>query len=190
MTDIKLVSAVGGGKMSRELELEQLAIDLEAAQVQYDPSNYAGIIARFSNSGPAILIYRSGSFSISGAKSLKDLRETFDKFENKMQILLGEINYEVEFESRNLVHRAEVSTNEMETPLNLNMLVIGLKIENVEYEPEQFPGLMYRPPDLPGLYLVFSSGALVSTGHSDPDNALRGIEEVSNRILKLLNTIE
>jgi transcription initiation factor TFIID TATA-box-binding protein len=187
---VKLVSAVGGGKLSRELDLEKIAIDLEATQVQYDPSNYHGIIARFSDSGPAILIYRSGSFSISGAKSLEELKKAFDKFEDKMQALLGELDYEVKFESRNLVHRAEVSTNEIATPLNLNMLVVGLEIENVEYEPEQFPGLMYRPPDLPGLYLVFSSGALVSTGHSDPDIALRGIEEVSNRIINLVNIIE
>ena len=182
----QLVSAVGGGKLSRELDLDELARDLNVTELQHEPSEYHGIIARFSESGPAVLIYRSGSFSVSGAESLKELHNTFNRFEGEMRALLGEIEYEIEFEVRNLVHRTTVPVKETVASLNLNALTIGLEVENVEYEPEQFPGLMYRPPDLPGLYLIFASGELVSTGHADPDIALDGIEEVSNRILELL----
>ena len=183
---VQLVSAVGGGKLSRELALDKLALDLDAAQVQYDPSQYHGIIARFSETGPAILIYNSGGFSISGAESLDQLFKSFDEFEDNMKKLLNGIEYENEFEIRNLVHRTEIPVEETGGSLNLNALAIGLEVECVEYEPEQFPGLMYRPPSLSGLYLIFASGALVSTGHSNPDTALEEIEKISNRVLKLL----
>ena len=183
---VQLVSAVGGGKLCRELDLTGLAHDLNVAELQYEPSKYHGIIARFSESGPAVLIYRSGSFSISGAESLEQLSENFGRFENEMEALLGKVEYEIEFEIRNLVHRTTIPVEETGGSLNLNALAIGLEVENVEYEPEQFPGLMYRPPDLPGLYLIFASGALVSTGHADPDIASDGIEEVSDRVLELL----
>jgi transcription initiation factor TFIID TATA-box-binding protein len=38
-----------------------------------------------------------------------------------------------------------VCTGEIGTAQNLNALAIGLGLENTEYEPEQFPGLIYRP---------------------------------------------
>jgi len=185
----QLVSAVGGGKLSRELDLGELARDLDVAQIQYDQSEYHGIIARFSESGPAILIYRSGSFSISGAESIDELYQNFTEFEGQITSLLGEIEYDVGFEIRNLVHRTEIPVENTGGTINLNALAIGLEVENVEYEPEQFPGLMYRPPDLTGLYLIFASGALVSTGHSDPEVASSGLEEVSGRVLGLLQLV-
>jgi transcription initiation factor TFIID TATA-box-binding protein len=182
----QLVSAVGGGKLARELDLDQLATDLDAEEVQHEPSKYHGIIARFAEDDPAILIYRSGSFSISGAKSIEQLKDTFRRFEAEMGRLLGDIKYETPFEVRNLVHRTQIPIEETGGSLNLNALAIGLQVENVEYEPEQFPGLMYRPPDIPGLFLIFASGALVSTGHSDPDTAASGLELVSERAVDLL----
>lgn len=183
---VQLVSAVGGGRLTRELDLDQLATDLRAENIQHEPSKYHGIIARFSEDEPAVLIYRSGSFSVSGAESLDQLKGTFNRFEMEMQRLLGEVEYETPFEIRNLVHRTQIPVENTGGSLNLNALAIGLQVENVEYEPEQFPGLMYRPPDIPGLFLIFASGALVSTGHSDPDTAVTGLNQVSERVVDLL----
>lgn len=184
-----LVSAVGGGKLTREIDLEELARDLDLAQIKHEPSEYHGIIARFSESGPAILIYRSGSFSISGAESIDELYDNFEEFEKQMTALVGAVEYKVDFEIRNLVHRTEIPVENTGGVLNLNALTIGLQLGNVEYEPEQFPGLMYRPPDRPGLYLIFASGALVSTGHSDPETAVNGLEAVSDRVLEISQTL-
>ncbi|MCK4531780.1 MAG: TATA-box-binding protein, partial [Candidatus Aenigmarchaeota archaeon] len=44
----------------------------------------------------------------------------------------------------------------------LNKLVE--KMENTEYEPEQFPGLVYRIKDPRAAALIFSSGKIVCTG--------------------------
>lgn len=183
---VELVSVVGGGKLSRELDLSEVEKDINIPQTQYDTSKYHGIIARFSEGAPAILIYRSGSFSISGAKSIEELQDHFEMFEKAMEDLLSTVEYELEFEIRNLVHRTEIPAEETSKSLNLNALAIGLEVENVEYEPEQFPGIIYRPPDIPGLFLIFATGALVSTGHSDPDVAAEGIQKVTNRTIDLL----
>jgi transcription initiation factor TFIID TATA-box-binding protein len=48
--------------------------------------------------------------------------------------------------------------------INLNKVVITLNLENIEYEPEQFPGLVYRIRDPKIVALLFSSGKIILTG--------------------------
>ena len=46
--------------------------------------------------------------------------------------------------------------------LNLNSL--AMELENIEYEPEQFPGLVYKLPGTRATFLLFSNGKIVCTG--------------------------
>lgn len=55
--------------------------------------------------------------------------------------------------------------------LNLNALAIGLGLEVTEYEPEQFPGLVYRPAEAANVVLLFTSGRVVITGSPNLDAA-------------------
>ena len=48
--------------------------------------------------------------------------------------------------------------------LNLNLNLLAFQLENTEYEPEQFPGLVYKLVDPPATFLLFSNGKLVCTG--------------------------
>lgn len=184
---MKLVSAVGGGKLSRELDLEELSKHLDAYSVQYDPSSYHGIILRFEEDGPAVMIYRSGSFSISGAKSLESLHDTYEQLVKELDSLLGSFEYEEEFEVRNLVHQATMDDRES---INLNALAIGLGLDSVEYEPEQFPGMLYRPNRDNHLFLIFATGKIVSTGFSDPDTAEKEMNAVKDEIESIFSTAE
>ena len=62
--------------------------------------------------------------------------------------------------------------------LNLNAIAIGLGLENVEYEPEQFPGLVYRMSSPKVVMLLFGSGKLVVTGGKKPEDAEVAVEKV------------
>lgn len=182
---VELASAVGGGKLDRELDLDELALDIEAEEVRYNPEDYHGIILRFDTEGPAVIIYRSGAFSISGAPSLDVLHNTFDLFEDLLSDLFGDDvpGYEVGFEVRNLVLVEEYKPPD--PPLNLSSLSIYLGMENVEYEPEQFPGIFYRPEDSPGLFLIFGTGKLVLTGVRDWDTARQSFERLRGELDEL-----
>jgi transcription initiation factor TFIID TATA-box-binding protein len=58
-----------------------------------------------------------------------------------------------------------------ERPLNLSALAIGLGLEVTEYEPEQFPGLVYRLDDYACVLLIFASGKVVITSAADVETA-------------------
>ncbi|NYT01121.1 MAG: TATA-box-binding protein, partial [Methanocellales archaeon] len=66
--------------------------------------------------------------------------------------------------------------------LNLNAIAIGLGLENIEYEPEQFPGLVYRIKEPKVVVLVFGSGKLVVTGGKTLKDCEKGVEMVRSQI--------
>ena len=54
-----------------------------------------------------------------------------------------------------------MATTNLESTLNLIQIAMSLGFENVEYEPEAFPGLVYRMDDPKVVLLLFGSGKMV-----------------------------
>ena len=72
-----------------------------------------------------------------------------------------------------------VATTNLESTLNLIQIAMSLGFENVEYEPEAFPGLVYRMDDPKVVLLLFGSGKMVCVGArevNDIKNAVRNIK--------------
>jgi transcription initiation factor TFIID TATA-box-binding protein len=86
---------------------------------------------------------------------------------------------EAELEIKNVV-----AVGDLGLEVNLNALLIKLGIENVEYEPEQFPGLVYRPDGTNCVLLVFGSGKVVITGgrtKEEDEEAFKALENLIKR---------
>ena len=79
-----------------------------------------------------------------------------------------------------------VCTAQLDDPVDLNTLSIALGLESVEYEPEQFPGLIYRPADYPAVLLVFANGKIVVTGASDVDTAEDAFKHLQEQVTTYL----
>ena len=71
-----------------------------------------------------------------------------------------------------------VASGSIKLVLNLNEL--ALKLENTEYEPEQFPGLVYKLDEPPATFLLFSNGKLVCTGTKNR----KQLDEAMKKVLK------
>jgi transcription initiation factor TFIID TATA-box-binding protein len=94
-----------------------------------------------------------------------------------MQDLL-QFEYEPEVDVSNIVATADLGSN-----ISLEHLVVELGMGSVEYEPEQFPALMYRESD--HVMLVFSSGKMLCTGLTDVEAVSKAIEEMASKIQAL-----
>jgi transcription initiation factor TFIID TATA-box-binding protein len=73
-----------------------------------------------------------------------------------------------------------VASADLKTDLNLNAVALGL--ENIEYEPEQFPGLIYRIKQPKVVVLIFSSGKLVIKGGKSPADCVEGARVVKMQL--------
>ena len=85
--------------------------------------------------------------------------------------------YKIQIE--NIVASAQI-------PARLDLDKIAFGLENSEYEPDQFPGLVYRMKNPKAALLLFSSGKVICTG-------IRNIEDVEyamNFLLKKLKSID
>lgn len=160
---VTIANAVGAGDLGVELDLPAVKRDLDAPYTEYDPSNYHGLYIRVVDEGPLITIYRTGKYIISGCSSLEELERSNQEFLKTLATIdLVAPAADTGFSVQNIV-----CVGDLERKVDLNALSIGLGLESTEYEPEQFPGLVYRPADFPIVILVFASGKTVLTGGTD-----------------------
>lgn len=179
-----MVNIVGSGTLGVEVAVAQLAADIDDAMTEYDPSNYHGLYVRFADEGPLVTVYRSGKYIITGSKNHEQLRETRDHFLQALSKLgILETVEDPLFHVQNVV-----CTADLERSVNLSALAIALGLEATEYEPEQFPGLIYRPSDFPSVLLVFASGKIVITGSPNIETAETAFERFQTTLESVMGS--
>jgi TATA-box binding protein (TBP), component of TFIID and TFIIIB len=171
-----LVNAVGGGELNEEIDLDELYNEIEGEDIRYDPEYWPGLYVRFTADSPVILLFRTGKYNIAGADSVSELREADEKITSLLQSLgIGE--NVAEFEVRNLV-----LLNRYSRELNLEQLMLALGLENSEYDPEQFPGLVYDCSDTTGTFIIFTNGKVILTGATDLEKAKSDLERLFTKL--------
>jgi transcription initiation factor TFIID TATA-box-binding protein len=182
MTDpketITIENVVASTGIGQELDLQSVAMDLEGAD--YDPEQFPGLVYRTVDPKSAALIFRSGKIVCTGAKSTDAVHESLNIVFDELRKLEIPVDDEPEITVQNIVTSADLGES-----LNLNAIAIGLGLENIEYEPEQFPGLVYRLEEPDVVALLFGSGKLVITGGKTPDDARDAVDVISERLDEL-----
>ncbi len=173
--EIAIQNVVGVASIEQELDLEAVNSDFPAAQ--FNPDNFPGLVYRIQEPRSALLIFRSGKIVTTGSDSPEDAIESVNIACDSLRDLGIPIAETVDVEIVNMV-----CSGDLETDVNLNAVAIGLGFENVEYEPEQFPGLVYRIDDFDVVVLVFSSGKTIITGCGTIDDAHAGFERIRGKL--------
>lgn len=176
----KVVNVVGGGDLKRDVRLEQLYEVMSTPILRYEPESFAGLYIRFKKEGPTVMLFSSGKYNIAGADSTDSLRRAHERLLSSLIDLGIEVDSsQAEIELRNLVY-----VDDCGYELDLEKLLPDLGFENTEYDPEIFPGIMYRPKE-GGLLIIFRSGKLMITGLKDSQTIVRILERTKNRIDEL-----
>lgn len=175
---IHIENVVASSDIGQELALDQLAIDLDGAE--YNPEDFPGVVYRLQDPKSATLIFRSGKVVCTGAKSVDDVHDALEIVFDDLRELGIDVDSKPPIEVQNIVSSAS-----LEQSLNLNAIAIGLGLEQIEYEPEQFPGLVYRLDDPDVVVLLFGSGKLVITGGTETDEAQQALTHVQDRLTEL-----
>jgi transcription initiation factor TFIID TATA-box-binding protein len=174
--EIELSNLVGSLRLERELDLLTLSADLN--NTDYHPETYPSMIYRVSNlNSVSVLTPSSGRLAIVGAKSKEELLEGTQQFIDELKDLGIEVDKTTEeINSQNIV-----ATTELGIELDLQVVAVSLGLENVEYEPEQFPGLIYRSSGN-ATVLIFASGKCVITGAKTYDEVVDAKKETISKL--------
>jgi transcription initiation factor TFIID TATA-box-binding protein len=144
--------------------------------VEYRPEQFPGLVFRLKRPKTATLIFNSGKMVCTGAKSEKESKRAVMKVIRELKksgiIIIGK----PELKIQNIVASANLSGL-------IDLERSAYSLGRTMYEPEQFPGLIYRMDDPKVVILLFASGKLVCTGAKKE-------EDVYEAVTKLHKTLE
>jgi transcription initiation factor TFIID TATA-box-binding protein len=169
--EIRIENVVATSTIGAELNLNAIALALDGAE--YEPEQFPGIVYRIKDPKTATLIFRSGKIVCTGAKSAAAVKKAINIVVANLAAEGFEVMKDPEVTVQNMV-----ATVDLKAKLNLTTIALSLGMENVEYEPEQFPGLVYRIDDPKVVALLFSSGKVVCTGAKTREDITRAVERI------------
>jgi transcription initiation factor TFIID TATA-box-binding protein len=171
----KIENVVASASLGTELDLQALAVSLDGAD--YEPEQFPGLIYRLKEPKTATLLFRSGKVVCTGAKSLDQVKLAIDKVTTQIRKAGISLDSEPKIEVQNIV-----ASSDLGQKINLNVIAITLGLEHVEYEPEQFPGLVYRLDEPKVVLLLFGSGKLVCTGARRPQDVEKAVDKLTKEL--------
>ncbi len=180
MPEVIVENIVASTSFADKLDLDVIAQSLEEAE--YEPEQFPGLVYRLSDPKTATLLFRSGKANCTGAKNVEDVKKTVNIIAEKLRKLGIDVYKDKELK---IVIQNIVAISDLGTELNLNEVAMGLGLENVEYEPEQFPGLVYRIRDPKVAMLLFGSGKIVCTGARQTEDVSKAVEKLSEELTSL-----
>lgn len=175
MARIKIENVVASTSLGEELDLQAIALALEGAE--YEPEQFPGLIYRLKEPKTATLLFRSGKVVCTGAKSLENVKVAITKVAKQIEKAGIKVQIEPDVVVQNIVASSDLCQE-----INLNAIAIFLGLERVEYEPEQFPGLVYRLDEPKVVVLLFGSGKLVCTGARQPSDVEEAVCKITEEL--------
>jgi len=174
--NVKIENIVATVSIEQSIDLEYL--DKVLPNVDYDPDQFPGLVFRLDTPKVTALIFRSGRMVVTGAKSTADLIRSVKKI---VRVLM---RYNMQITSR---PRIQIQNIVASVNLGAEVLLekVAFLLENTMYEPEQFPGLIYRMEDPHVVLLIFSSGKMVVTGAKSEDEVFQAVRNIYLKLKEL-----
>jgi transcription initiation factor TFIID TATA-box-binding protein len=152
---IHIQNVVAAATLNQKVDLN--AVVKSYPGVEYRPEQFPGLVFRIKRPKTATLIFNSGKMVCTGAKSEKEARRAVMNVIKELRkggiIIISRPDLKVV----NMVASASLGGR-----IDLEQAVS--KLVKTMYEPEQFPGLIYRMDEPKVVILIFASGNLVCTG--------------------------
>ncbi|XP_029972949.1 TATA box-binding protein-like 2 [Salarias fasciatus] len=146
-------------------------IALQARNAEYNPKRFAAVIMRIREPRTTALIFSSGKMVCTGAKSEEQSRLAARKYARVVQKLGFPARF-LDFKIQNMVASCDVCF-----PIRLEGLVLTHQ-QFSSYEPELFPGLIYRMVKPRIVLLIFVSGKVVLTGAKERAEIYEAFENI------------
>jgi transcription initiation factor TFIID TATA-box-binding protein len=164
MVSSKIVNIVGTSKIGEDFDLHSLAMSLEGAE--YEPEQFPGLIYKITEPKASFLIFKSGKVVCTGTTSPSDAQAALEAASSNLKDIGLDVLPDPKIEIVNIVASGDMKSDN----LNLNQVAMALGLENIEYEPEQFPGMVYRMNNPKVVTLIFSTGKVICTGAKNKED--------------------
>jgi len=176
---LKIENIVASGAIADFIDLAEVAKKVDHCEL--NTKRFPGAVFRIKEPKSASLIFSSGKVVLTGIRN----REALDSGLAIIISSLKEAGVKTYDKPRVAVTNI-VCSYDLGKYINLNRVVITLNLENIEYEPEQFPGLVYRIRDPKIVALLFSSGKIILTGGTNIEDVKRGLDLLEQKLESIM----
>jgi len=180
MVGYTIVNMVASGNLNATLDLYNLAITIP--NIEYEPEQFPGAILKLREPKVSMLLFKNGKVICSGASSENQISLAIFKASK----LIHEIQKSVKIQKN-----ADYTVVNLVATANLNMTLdlfkTAMDLDNVEYEPEQFPGAILRIHDPKLTLLLFKNGKLICAGAKKEEYLKKGLR-IASKLIRAVNT--
>jgi len=183
---IKIENVVASASVDAEIDLDKIAATLPNAE--YEPEQFPGLVLRLTEikakngtikiPKSAILVFSSGKMVCTGTKDPKMIELAIAETIRQLRKIKIKIKGKATITVQNIVASSDLG-------VELNLDKVALKLENAEFEPEQFPGLVYRIFNPKVVFLLFRSGKIVCTGAKKKSDVRKGVQLLIEHLKKI-----
>ena len=181
VTSYTIQNVVASAALFVDIPLEKLATKL--INTEYNPEQFPGLVLRLKSIRVTALIFSSGKIVVTGVKSealVPDAVTAIQKELAKADIICTK---KPTMKVENMVASGDIS-------MKLNLTELAFNLPTAEYEPEQFPGLVYKVPNDHITFLLFSTGRIVCTGAKNEGEIKKSIKDLRKTLLDLKKTLK
>lgn len=172
---IEMQNVVGAGDLGRELDL--MAVSTDLSRTEYDPEKMPGLLYHSAATEATVMVFESGKVIVMGAASSEGTRRAYSEWVDDLRSLGLSLSDRSEIDIQNIVASADFGEQ-----FHLSAVAVGLGLEQVEYEPEQFPGLVYRLDNSNVVVLLFGTGKSVVVGAINQAGIETAVERIASQL--------
>ena len=177
-----IVNIVASGNLNSNIDLYNLAISVP--NIEYEPEQFPGAILKLKEPKVSMLLFKNGKVICSGASVEKQIPLAIYKASKMIHDIQKSVKVQknADYTVVNLVTTANLK-------MNLDLFKTAMELENVEYEPEQFPGAILRIHDPKLTLLLFKNGKIICAGAKNEELLKKGLKKAA-KLIKDLNAPE
>jgi len=168
-TSHKIQNIVATTSLGKDVPLTKLAKTIP--NTEYNPEQFPGLVLRVKEPKSAVLVFSSGNLVCTGTKSIAQVKEVIEQVIKTLRKINVRVTDKPKITVQNIVASGHIN-------MTLNLNYLSLELENTEYEPEQFPGLVFKLEDPTATFLLFSNGKLVCTGTKNNQQLQDSMEQL------------
>ena len=170
---VNIENVVASATLKQTIDLNAVVENFPS--VEYRPEQFPGLVFRLKKPKTATLIFNSGKMVCTGAKSegqaKKAVNRVVQELKNNGMVIVGKPSIQIQ----NIVASASLGGK-------IDLERAAYSLGRTMYEPEQFPGLIYRMDDPKVVILLFASGKLVCTGAKKEEEVYRAVNMLHEKL--------
>lgn len=170
-----IVNLVASAALNATLDLYNLAVSIP--NIEYEPEQFPGAILKLKEPKVSMLLFKNGKIICSGASNEEMIVQAIKKASKLIHEIQPKVKVQtsVEYTVVNLVVTANLN-------MSLDLFQTALKLDNVEYEPEQFPGAILRIEEPKLTLLLFKNGKVICAGAKREEDLKKGLKKAQELI--------